>query len=158
LRPASGDLPGAEGLLRIAVDGLANSEWHMGQNPGKKRFLPWESHLFGSTERSETLFEAGQPPVGDVSELAAQSIQVADAVIKGTALNRRLSETIRAQTEFELGSTGDPMVDGSMEWSIPGSGTKSAPRPESSGNRRWKPRSFSAKASGGDGASACRPW
>jgi hypothetical protein len=47
------DLTKAEGLMRCAVDVLAASAWHMGENPSKKRYDSWEKNLFKSQEQLE---------------------------------------------------------------------------------------------------------
>jgi hypothetical protein len=52
-----GDLPRAEALMNCAVDNLAASEWHCGENPKHKRYDSWEKNLFSSTEQFERWLE-----------------------------------------------------------------------------------------------------
>jgi len=42
-------------LMNLAIDRMADSDWHMGRNPktGGKKYNEWEEQLFGSTERLE---------------------------------------------------------------------------------------------------------
>lgn len=51
----NGNLGNAVKLMKLAVDGLAKSDFHLGRDPktNGKRFCEWESHLFGSFERME---------------------------------------------------------------------------------------------------------
>jgi hypothetical protein len=53
LEKAGGVLERAKGLMRCAVDALAGSAWHMGENPSKKRYDSWENNLFRSQEQFE---------------------------------------------------------------------------------------------------------
>ena len=41
--------------MKLAVDGLAASDFHMGRDPQRKgkRFCEWEKHLFNSYEQME---------------------------------------------------------------------------------------------------------
>jgi hypothetical protein len=57
LEKTGGNLAKAEGLLRCAVDGLGGSAWHMGENPGKKKYDSWEKNLFKSQEQLEDWLE-----------------------------------------------------------------------------------------------------
>lgn len=57
LEKTGGDLARAEDLLRCAVDGLAESPWHMGENPGKKKYDSWEKNLFKGQEQLEDWLE-----------------------------------------------------------------------------------------------------
>lgn len=56
LKRTGGDLERAKQLLRMCVDELAASDWHMGRDPktGGKKYAEWEHHLFPSTEKLET--------------------------------------------------------------------------------------------------------
>jgi hypothetical protein len=99
----SGNLQAAEALMLAAVDGLTRSAWHMGQNPQAKRYLEWESHLFGTTENFENWLEDAQPPAAGSSDPKDGSNLIARAVLEGTGLNASyLYEAIRAQAEVEL--------------------------------------------------------
>jgi len=55
LDKTGGDLSKAVKLMKIAVDNLAASDWHMGRDPktNGKRYCEWEDHLFSSYERME---------------------------------------------------------------------------------------------------------
>ncbi len=55
LSRTGGDLDKAVALMKLAVDSLAASDWHMGRDPktGGKRYCEWETNLFGSYERME---------------------------------------------------------------------------------------------------------
>jgi len=55
LARTGGDIEKAVALMKLAVDGLAASDFHMGRDPktGSKRYVEWDSHLFGSYERME---------------------------------------------------------------------------------------------------------
>ena len=57
---SQGDLPSAVAMLKMAIDGICKSDWHMGRDPktGGKRYVEWESHLFGSVENLEKWIEA----------------------------------------------------------------------------------------------------
>ena len=57
LEKTGGDLAKAEGLLRCAVDALAASPWHMGENPEKKKYDSWEKNLLKSQEQLEDWLE-----------------------------------------------------------------------------------------------------
>jgi len=52
-----GDIARAEELMKCAVDNLAASEWHCGENPKHKRYDSWEKNLFSSTEQFERWLE-----------------------------------------------------------------------------------------------------
>lgn len=39
--------------MRVAIDNLTASAWHMGENPSKKKYDSWEKNLFKSTEQLE---------------------------------------------------------------------------------------------------------
>ena len=55
LSKTNGDAVKAVELMKIAVDNLASSDWHMGRNPktGGERYCEWEDHLFSSHEQME---------------------------------------------------------------------------------------------------------
>jgi hypothetical protein len=55
LRLTKGDYDKAAGLLRVAIDKLTESNWHMGRDPGTngKRYCDWSDHLFKSYEKME---------------------------------------------------------------------------------------------------------
>ena len=57
LKKTSGDLAKAEGLMRCAVEALAASTFHMGDNPSKKKYDSWEDNLFKSAEQFEKWLE-----------------------------------------------------------------------------------------------------
>jgi hypothetical protein len=57
LEKTGGDLVKAEALLRCAIDALAASAWHMGENPGKKKYDSWEKNLFKGQEQLEYWLE-----------------------------------------------------------------------------------------------------
>lgn len=60
LKLTKGDYDKAAGLLRVAIDKLAESDWHMGRDPGTKgkRYCDWEKNLFKSYEAMERWFNA----------------------------------------------------------------------------------------------------
>jgi hypothetical protein len=53
LAKTGGDLAKAEGLMRLAIDRLAASEFHRGKNDQHKRYDSWEKNLFESKEQLE---------------------------------------------------------------------------------------------------------
>jgi len=55
LTKTSNSLPKAVGLMKLAIDELAASDWHMGRDPktNGKRYCDWDGHLFKSYERME---------------------------------------------------------------------------------------------------------
>jgi hypothetical protein len=57
LLKTGGDMGRAEGLMRVAVDALAASAFHVGENEQKKRYDSWEKHLFKSQEQLEQWLE-----------------------------------------------------------------------------------------------------
>jgi hypothetical protein len=57
LQKTGGDMAKAEGLLCVAVDSLAASAFHVGENDQKKRYDSWEKHLFKSQEQLEQWLE-----------------------------------------------------------------------------------------------------
>jgi hypothetical protein len=57
LAKSGGDLVKAEELMKIAVDTLAASDFHRGDNDHKKAYDSWEKHLFPSQEKLEWWFE-----------------------------------------------------------------------------------------------------
>jgi uncharacterized protein YdaU (DUF1376 family) len=50
-----GDLAKAEALMKLSVDGVAGSDWHMGTNPetGGKTYCELEKHVFKTFEQME---------------------------------------------------------------------------------------------------------
>lgn len=60
LKLTKGDYEKAAGLLRIAIDKLAESDWHMGRDPGTKgkKYCDWDKNLFKSYESMERWFNA----------------------------------------------------------------------------------------------------
>jgi hypothetical protein len=62
LEKTAGDLVRAEELMKLAIDNLAASSWHTGDNPSHKRYDSWERNLFSSTEQFERWLDA--PPAG----------------------------------------------------------------------------------------------
>lgn len=54
---AGGDLGKAEELLKAAVDALAASDFHRGDNDRKMHYDSWEKHLFPSQEKLEWWLE-----------------------------------------------------------------------------------------------------
>jgi hypothetical protein len=54
---AGGDLARAEGLMRVAVDALASSDFHIGKNDRGRRYDSWEKNLFGAREQLERWLE-----------------------------------------------------------------------------------------------------
>jgi hypothetical protein len=57
LTKTGGDLVKAEGLMRCAVDALAVSAWHIGENDKKQKYDSWEANLFKSQEQLEKWLE-----------------------------------------------------------------------------------------------------
>ncbi len=55
-----GDIDRAVELLKIAIDALAGSRFHMGANNSKKTYVSWEKHLFKSQEKLEEWLEASR--------------------------------------------------------------------------------------------------
>jgi len=60
LEKTGGDIEKAKALMKLAVDGLVASDWHMGRDPktNGKRYCEWEEHLFGSFEKMERWWNA----------------------------------------------------------------------------------------------------
>jgi hypothetical protein len=60
LKKAGGDLDRATELMKMAVDALAASDWHMGRDPktGGKRYCDWKQHLFKNYEKMEEWWNA----------------------------------------------------------------------------------------------------
>jgi hypothetical protein len=60
LKLTKGDYEKAAGLLRVAIDKLSESDWHMGRDPGTKgkKYCDWINNLFKSYERMEAWFNA----------------------------------------------------------------------------------------------------
>lgn len=60
LKLTKGDYDKSAGLLRVAIDKLAESDWHMGRDPGTKgkQYCDWEKNLFKSYEAMERWFNA----------------------------------------------------------------------------------------------------
>jgi hypothetical protein len=56
-RKCHGDLTKAEKLMRIAVDSLVASDFHMGKNDRKCQYTDWIDHLFKDTEKLESWLE-----------------------------------------------------------------------------------------------------
>ena len=52
-RKCGGDIGKAEELMRIAIDNLVASEFHMGKNDRGRRYIDWIDHLFKNTEKLE---------------------------------------------------------------------------------------------------------
>lgn len=59
LEMAGGDLTKAERLMKLAVDALAASQFHMGQNDRGRRYDSWEDNLFRSTEQFQKWLDGG---------------------------------------------------------------------------------------------------
>ena len=57
LTKTGGDLVNAEGLMRCAVDALAASPHHRGQNDSKAKYDSWDKNLFSSPEKLEWWLE-----------------------------------------------------------------------------------------------------
>jgi hypothetical protein len=57
LTKTGGDLVNAEGLMRCAVDALAASPHHCGQNDSKAKYNSWDKNLFSSLEKLEWWLE-----------------------------------------------------------------------------------------------------
>jgi hypothetical protein len=55
VQKTGGDLEKAKELMKLAIDGLVASDWHMGRDPktGGKRYCEWDDHLFTSFEKME---------------------------------------------------------------------------------------------------------
>jgi hypothetical protein len=53
MQKTGGDLAKAEGLMRVAVDALAASDFHVGRNDRGRRYDSWEKNLFGNREQLE---------------------------------------------------------------------------------------------------------
>jgi len=64
LKLTKGDYEKSESLLRLAVDGMAASDWHMGRNPktNGKTYFEWDKHLFKSYEAMEGWWNTPQRP------------------------------------------------------------------------------------------------
>ncbi len=57
LQKTGGDLAKAEGLMRVAVDALAASDFHIGKNDRGRRYDSWEENLFRNREQLERWLE-----------------------------------------------------------------------------------------------------
>lgn len=57
-KKTNGDLSKAEELMRIAVDAIASSPFHNGENDKNRRYTDWSDHLFKSTDKLERWLEA----------------------------------------------------------------------------------------------------
>jgi hypothetical protein len=57
LAKTNGDAAKAEGLLKLAVDALAASAFHRGDNDRATKYDSWEAHLFPSQEKLEYWIE-----------------------------------------------------------------------------------------------------
>jgi hypothetical protein len=55
LKKTGDDLDKAVGLMKLAIERLVASDWHMGRDPKSngKKYCDWESHLFKSYEQME---------------------------------------------------------------------------------------------------------
>jgi hypothetical protein len=55
LRKTAGDLEKAKALMKLAIDGIAASDFHMGRGPKTdgKKFCEWEKHVFKTYEQME---------------------------------------------------------------------------------------------------------
>lgn len=53
-----GDMTSAEELMKLAVDTLASSKFHRGENNSHRAFDSWENNLFKTTEQMEQWLEA----------------------------------------------------------------------------------------------------
>jgi hypothetical protein len=55
LKKTRGDVNRAIALMKLCVDALVASDWHMGRDPktNGSRYCEWEDHLFGSYEQME---------------------------------------------------------------------------------------------------------
>jgi hypothetical protein len=60
LKKTGGDLQKAEALMKLAVDVLADSDFHRGANDRKKAYDSWERHLFPTQEKFEWWLEQAQ--------------------------------------------------------------------------------------------------
>ena len=58
LEKEGGDLGHAEGLMRLAVDALAESPFHRGENNRKKRYDSWEKNLFKDQDQAENWLDS----------------------------------------------------------------------------------------------------
>jgi len=60
LKKTDGNLESAVALMKVAIDTLAASTWHMGrdQRTNGKRYCEWDKHLFGSYEQMERWWNA----------------------------------------------------------------------------------------------------
>jgi hypothetical protein len=58
LKLTSGDEAKAIGLLKVAVDGLTKSRFHMGENDQQKKYCDFVDHLFFSWEKMERWLNA----------------------------------------------------------------------------------------------------
>jgi len=52
-----GNVEKAEGLMRLAIDTLAASAFHRGENDRKRKYDSWEGNLFKSQEQLEGWLE-----------------------------------------------------------------------------------------------------
>jgi len=55
MRKTGGDKEKATALMKLAIDGLVASDWHMGRDPktNGKKYCDWEKHVFASYEQME---------------------------------------------------------------------------------------------------------
>ena len=64
LKKTSGDLEKAAELMRLAIDGLAASAFHMGRDSktNGQRYCEWEKHLFKTYEQMERWWNSNGVP------------------------------------------------------------------------------------------------
>lgn len=60
LKKTGGDLENATALMKLAIDGLVASDFHMGRDPktNGQRYCEFEKHLFGSAEQMQRWWNA----------------------------------------------------------------------------------------------------
>jgi hypothetical protein len=65
----SGDTSNAVSLMKIAIDGIASSDFHMGRDPKTrgKRYCEWEDHCFADVETMEKWWASVDQPGGYVA-------------------------------------------------------------------------------------------
>jgi hypothetical protein len=73
LRKTGSDLDRAGGLMKLAVDGLASSDFHMGRESktNGRKYCEWEKHLFKSYEQMESWWNVPVSTNGHGSEARA---------------------------------------------------------------------------------------
>jgi len=74
LHDAGGDPAAAVGLMRLAIDRLAASPFHMGQNDRGKMYTDWQGNLFKTYEQMSRWWNDEKPRAGAATSAGANNI------------------------------------------------------------------------------------